>query len=349
MKAIRIGAKQVGKGKPCFIIAEAGLNHNGKLALAKKMVDAAAAAGADAVKFQAFKAEDLATKETAVAAYAANNVGKRISQQQLLKKYELKPKEFRALKRYCDSRNIIFLATPHTGGEIAEFVGSLTPAFKVGSGDLTNTPFLEQLAGKGKPMLIATGMATMREVKEALKAIYKTGNREVVALHCTTAYPCAFKDVNLRAMQSMQRELNCLVGYSDHTLGIAVPVMAVALGARVIEKHFTLSRKMKGPDHRASLEPLQLKEMVECIRAAEAALGSNAKKPAAAELKMRPYIRKSVVAAKDIGKGTMVRAEMLCIKRPGTGLSPALLKKIVGRKAKRKIKKGSLLLLGDLL
>ncbi len=347
MENIKIGTREVGKGRPCFIIAEAGVNHNGKFALAKKLVDAAALTGADAVKFQAFKSEDLATEKAEMAGYQEKSLGKK-TQREMLKKYELRLEDFEKLKEYCDEKGILFLATPHTGAKVLDFVDKLVPSFKIGSGDVTNLPFLEEVALKGKPIILSTGMSTMKEVKDALEVIYKTGNRKVVVLHCTTNYPCSFNEVNLRAMKAMQKELDCLVGYSDHTTGTTVPVMAAALGAVVIEKHFTLDKSLPGPDHKASLEQDEFREMVESIRNAELALGSCEKSPAESEVGMMKHARKSIVAAVDLEKGTRVTKEMLSAKRPGTGLSPALVSMVLGKEAKRGIKKGELILLGDL-
>src|SRR3989338_1215755 len=235
IKNIDIGKHEIGEGKPCFIIAEAGVNHNGNLNLAKNLVDAAFNAGADAVKFQTFRSENLATEKASRAKYQEENVGGSETQLQMLKKLELDYNDFKSLKKYCDVKGIIFLSTPHTDDAI-DFLDRLVPAFKIGSGDLTNIPFLKEVAKKHKPMILGTGMATMEEVKEALNAIYEERNRDVIMLHCTTNYPCPRNEVNLRAMETMMEELDCLVGYSDHTLGIDVAQMAAKLGAVVIEK-----------------------------------------------------------------------------------------------------------------
>lgn len=341
MKKIKIGTKYIGEGYPVFIIAEAGVNHNGKLTLAKKLVDAAKAAGADAVKFQTFEAEDVVTKNAPMAEYQERNVGKKETQQEMLKKLELKYEDFEVLKKYCDEKGIIFLSTPHS--DVIDFLNHLVPAYKIGSGDLTNIPFLEKVARKCKLMILGTGMATLKEVKEALKAIYAQGGRQVVMLHCTTSYPCPIEDVNLRALQTMQKKLDCLVGYSDHTLGITVPIMAATLGAVVIEKHFTLDRTLPGPDHKASLEPHELKEMVEAIRAVEKALGSARKKPTNDEERTKKITRKSIVAKVNIPKGTVITKNMLAFKRPGTGIAPKNIHMFIGKKAKKNIKKDTFL------
>ncbi len=349
MENIKIGTRKIGKGMPCFIIAEAGVNHNGSLETAKRLVEKAVEAGVDSVKFQAFKSEDLVTESAEKALYQSENVGKESSHLKMLKKYELSLEEFKELREYCDKKGILFLTTPHTGGKVLDFVDKIVPAFKIGSGDLTNLPFLESIALKGKPIIVGTGMSSMEEVKQALGVIYATGNKKVVALHCTTSYPCQFEDVNLNAMKAMQKELGCLVGYSDHTLGITVPIMAAALGAAVIEKLFTLDKAMDGPDHKASLDPQKLKEMVKGIRNAEKALGKSEKKPVESEMEIMKAVRKSIVAATGIPRGTTVTKGLVCIKRPGTGLGPAELKKVLGRKAGRNIKKDELIGLGDLV
>ncbi len=354
MKTISIGSKEIGGGNPVFIIAEAGANHNGRLEMAKRLVDAAASAGVDAVKFQTFKAEDVATSGAETVSY----MGERKSQLEVIKKYELKPEDFEKVKEYCDEKGIMFLTTLHSGGSLVEWADKLVPAFKIGSGDLTNKPFLEEVAAKGKPVLLATGMSTMDEVKKALEAIYKAGNRKVVALHCTTAYPCPLEEVNLNAMKTMRNELGCLVGYSDHTLGLEVPPVAVSLGAVVLEKHFTLGRNLPGPDHKASLEPKELCAMVESIRnpknvavdkgLEKTILGSSEKKPTKSELEMIKQVRKSIVAARAIPKGTKIARNMLSVKRPGTGISPMQMESILGKKAERDFKGDELIKFKDL-
>jgi N,N'-diacetyllegionaminate synthase len=342
MKFIKIDNKEIGENKPCFIIAEAGVNHNGKLDLAKKLVDVAVDAGADAVKFQTFKSEEVATDKAGSASYAKKNIGKDVKQLEMMKNLELKYDEFKKLKQYCDSKHIIFLSTPHSFDAI-DFLDELVPAFKFGSGDLTNIPALQYAAEKGKPMIIGTGMSTSKEVKETVNAIKKTGNQRVIMLHCTTNYPCPFEEVNMNAMITMQKELDCLVGYSDHTMGYTVPIMAATLGAVAIEKHFTLDRNLPGPDHKASLEPDELKNMVSEIRNVEKALGSLVKKPTKSEEKIIRIIRKSIIAKNEIKKGTIINQDMLIIKRPGTGLKPSEIMRMYGKKAKRTIKKDEIL------
>lgn len=338
MKTIRIVNKLIGENQPTFIIAEAGVNHNGQLELAKKLIDVAVIAKADAVKFQTAKAENLVTNKAGIADYAKRNIRKDMTQLEMIKNLELRYEDFKILKDYCDKKGIIFLSTPHSFDAI-DFLEDLVPAYKFGSGDLTNLPALKYAAKKGKPMILGTGMSTLDEVKYALKKIRSEGNDQLIALHCTTNYPCPLNEVNLRAMITMQKELDCLVGYSDHTLGVMVPIMAVSLGAVVIEKHFTLDRNLPGPDHKASLEPDGLKNMVEEIRNVEKALGSLDKKPTESEKNIMKLVRKSIVAKKDIEKGTIIDEDMLIIKRPATGLSSVELDRIIGKKTKRHISK----------
>jgi len=341
-KTILIGKKIIGEQYPCFVIAEAGVNHNGDITLAKQLVDVAKKAGADAVKFQTFKAEGVVTTNAAIASYARKNLGRTLTQQEMIKRLELSYDEFKTLKKYCDTKRILFLSTPHSFDAI-DFLTPLVPAYKFGSGDLTNFPALRYAAKKHKPMLLGTGMATLDEVRAAVRVVRKTGNNQIVALHCTTNYPCPLTEVNLRAMLTMRHTLNCLVGYSDHTMGITVPIMAATLGAVVIEKHFTLDKTLTGPDHKASLEPQELTKMITAIRNVEIILGSYAKRPTASEKNIMKTVRKSIIAKKDIPKGSFLRKDMIYIKRPGMGLPPAKLENILGKKTKRVIKKDELI------
>ncbi len=338
MKTIKISNKLVGENQPTFIIAEAGVNHNGKLELAKRLVDVAVEAGADAVKFQTFKSEGVVTAGLNSADYAKKNIGKDVGQLEMIKSLELNYKDFVSLKNYCDKKEIIFLSTPHSFDAI-DFLEDLVPAYKFGSGDITNIPALRHAAKKGKPIILGTGMSTLDEVGYAINAIKSEGNEQIIALHCTTNYPCPLEDVNLSAMITIQRELDCLVGYSDHTLGLSVPIIATAMGAAVIEKHFTIDKSLPGPDHKASLEPDELKSMIKEIRKTEKVLGSFDKKPTKSEKKIMNLVRKSIVTKKDIEKGTIVSEDMIVIKRPGTGLNPSDLDKIIGKKARRYIAK----------
>jgi len=339
---IKIGKKIIKEKTPCFIIAEAGVNHNGKFELAKKLIDVAKEAGVDAVKFQTFKSEEIVTPDASQAKYQAENIGKRESQHAMLKRLELPYSAFRELKEYCDKKKIIFLSTPHSEDAI-DFLEPLVPAFKIGSGDLTNLPFLEKIAKKKKLIILATGMATLKEIGEAVKTIKKAGNNKIILLHCTTNYPCPLEEVNLKAMITLKKKFGLPVGYSDHTLGIRVPIMARALGAQVIEKHFTLNKNLPGPDHKASLEPNELKNMVKAIRETEKALGSPIKKPTKAEQKIKKLVRKSIVAKVAIPKNSKIIRDMLVTKRPGTGIESRYMKRVLGKRVKTNVKKEDLI------
>lgn len=326
------------------IIAEAGVNHNGSLETAKKMVDAAVGAGADYIKFQTFHAHSLVTALCEAADYQKKNAGAE-KQQEMLKNLELSYDNFRELKEYCDKRGIGFLSTPFDEESI-DFIASLKPDFmKVPSGELTNLPFLRKMASTKIPVIISTGMANPEEIAKALQPFRKEGygSEDIVLLHCTTQYPTPMEDVNLLAMKSVSENFGYPSGYSDHTLGIEIPIAAATLGASVVEKHFTLDRKMEGPDHKASLEPEDLAAMVKAIRNIELALGNGIKEVKESE---RPNIlaaRRSIVAARPIAKGAIITEEDICAKRPATGLSPMLWDKVVGSKAIRDFDKDELI------
>lgn len=334
--------KEMIQNKRCFIIAEAGVNHNGSLDIAKKLIDAAKNAGADAVKFQTFKAEKLVTKETKMAEYQKKNTGKTESQYDMLKRLELSEEFHKILFDYSKKKGIQFMSTPFDEDAI-DFLDRLgVDAFKVGSSDANNIPYLIKMAKKGKTIYLSTGMSDMAEIKESVDTILKF-NKDLIVLHCTTEYPCPYDQVNLRAISTMRKELGVPIGYSDHTKGIGVAVAAVAMGAIVIEKHFTLDRKMAGPDHRASLEPDELKEMVMQIRNIELAFGDGRKELVEAAKKYVAVAKKSVVAKQHISKGAKITADMLAIKRPGTGLPPKSIYSMIGKTARAEIEKDSLI------
>lgn len=347
---IRIGDYEIGEGKPCFIIAEAGVNHNKDLEIAKKLIDAAVYANADAVKFQTFKSEGVMTKHARMASYQIKNIGKEESQLEMARKLEMPYENFLELKNYCDEKGIMFLSTPHSPDAL-EFLDPLVPAHKIGSGDLTNLPFLKKVAQKGKPVILSTGMATLEEVREAAAVIKDSGNDQLVLLHCTSNYPCPLADVNLRAMASIKKECDVLIGYSDHTVGIDVMKLASKYGAVVLEKHFTIDKNLPGPDHKASLDPEELKEAVKAIRNSdydvsigeEVVLGSSEKKPTQKEKEIAELVRKSVVAKVNISKGAMIKEEMLAIKRPGTGMLPKNISYIIGKTAAADIPEDALI------
>src|SRR3989344_2871163 len=329
MKDIVIQGKKVNYGRKPFIIAEAGVNHNGSLDLALKLVDAAAFAGADAMKFQTFRAEQVVTTGSQLA---------------MLRKLELKEKYYPALIQRAKERGIVFLSTPHGGFESVDFLQKMkVPAFKFGSGDLTNLPLLGYAAKFKKPMLISTGMSNSEEIKEAVQAIKKAGNSQILVFQCTTDYPLAPENVNLRAMQTLMKELGALVGYSDHTIGPQAVVMATALGACMLEKHFTLDRTLPGPDQVASMEPLDLKEMVRQVEKAMVILGSPKKRLLDCEKQYVKVARKSLVSARAIRKGEKFTVKNLTVKRPGTGILPKRWKEILGKRAKLNIKRDSLI------
>lgn len=322
-----------------LIIAEAGVNHNGSIELAKKLVEKAKEAGVDYIKFQTFKASKLVTKAAKQAEYQQKNIGKEgDSQYQMLKKLELSPEDHEVLIAYCKERGIKFFSTAFDFDSI-EYLHSLNLGlWKVPSGEVTNYPFLKRIAAYNEPTILSTGMCDMDDVRAAVNALYKNGlsKENLILLHCNTEYPTPFEDVNLKAMDALRNEFGVEVGYSDHTKGIEVPIAAVALGAAVIEKHFTLDRNMKGPDHKASLEPDELKAMVSAIRNIEKAVGGDGSKHVSeSERKNIAIARKSIVAACDIKAGDTFTEENLSVKRPGNGISPMKWDEIVGKTANR--------------
>lgn len=319
-----------------FIIAEAGVNHNGRMDLAYKLVDSAKEAGADAVKFQAFKAEKLVSMEAQKADYQKDTTDPKESQLEMLRRLQLDEEEQEGIKNYCEKRAIIFLASPFDMESVNFLDGLGLKIFKIPSGEITNLPYLRKIGSLNKEIIMSTGMANMDEVSESLNILIDSGTekRKITLLHCNTEYPTPYGDVNLLVMRTIKDRLGVNVGYSDHTTGIEVAIGAVALGASVIEKHFTLSKELEGPDHRASLEPGELKEMVIAIRNMELAIGHGEKNPSASELKNKPIVRKSIVAAKPIKKGEKFSEKNITAKRPGTGISPMKWDKIIGMEAK---------------
>ncbi len=335
---IKIGNKFIGNENSVFIIAEAGVNHNGDINIAKMLVDKAVFAGVDAIKFQTFKTEKLVTGYANMAEYQKNNIGKVDSQFNMLKKLELSYESFIELQEYCKVKGIMFLSTPFDF-ESADFLSSIDmEAFKISSGDLTNIPLLQHIARFNKPIILSSGMATLSEIEEALNAIYSLENKEVAVLHCTSNYPASIQSVNLNAINTIKNAFKVVSGYSDHTEGITIPIAAVAMGANVVEKHFTLDKAMEGPDHKASLNPIELKEMVRAIRNVEEALGTGIKRYNSSEIDTIKAARKSIVAARDIKAGECIDLIDLDYKRPGTGLSPKFYTDIIGRKINRNVK-----------
>lgn len=330
----------------CFIIAEAGVNHNGDINIAKKLVDKAKEAGVDAIKFQTFRAENLVTKEAPKAEYQKETTGDG-SQFEMLKKLELSLEDHITLKRYCEEKGIMFISTPFDFESVDLLEKTDVSLYKVSSGDLTNLPLLSYIANKNKPIILSTGMANLGEVEEAVETISKAGNDRTILLHCTSNYPTAYEEVNLRAMLTMKEAFKLPVGYSDHTIGIEIPIAAVALGAKVIEKHFTLDRNMKGPDHRASIEPDELKIMVRSIRNIELAMGDGIKRCNKSEENIRKVARKSIVAGRDISKDEVITINNISFKRPEFGLKPKYVDLVVGKKARRNIKVNEFITFND--
>lgn len=326
-----------------FIIAEAGVNHNGDLDIAKRLVDEAVKAGVDAVKFQTFKAENLVCKHAEKAIYQKETTDAKENQFEMLKKLELTYEMHEELKRYCKEKNILFLSTPFDLDSI-DYLNKLEmPIMKVPSGEITNFPYLKKIGQTGKEVILSTGMSNLQEIKEAVKVLKENGSPEITILHCNTEYPTPYKDVNLKAMVHIKEKLNLKVGYSDHTVGIEIPIAAVAMGATVIEKHFTLDKNMQGPDHKASLEPRELKEMVRAIRIIEKALGEKTKTPSLSEQKNIIVARKSIVAKKFIAKGEKFTEFNLTTKRPGNGISPMCWNDVIGKNASREYQEDELI------
>jgi N-acetylneuraminate synthase/N,N'-diacetyllegionaminate synthase len=343
MKKIEIGNKLVGDEQPIFIVAEIGVNHNGDIRLAKKLIDAAKDAGADAVKFQAFKTEKVVTKYAEKAKYQKETTGLSESQYDMIRRLELKDEEIRELYNYAKKNNIIFLSSAFDKESVDLLDNLGVPAFKVASGEITNFPLLRYIAEKKKPIILSTGMSTIGEIEEALEVIREKGVENIVLLHCVTSYPAKIEDVNLRVIEALRRRFKLPVGFSDHTLGITIPIAVAALGAVLVEKHFTLDRTLPGPDHRASLEPDELKDMVRAVRDVEKALGDRVKKPTKDEERIKKVVRRSIVAKMGIPKGTVITEDMLDFKRPGVGIEPKYLNEIIGKKAKKDIKPDGLI------
>jgi len=354
--------------EPTFVIAEAGVNHNGSVGLAKALIDSAVAAGADAVKFQSFVTENLVTNDAERAQYQIANTGNSESQYQMLKRLELSHPQQRELFDYCTSKRIQFLSTPFDDESLKFLVQDLgLETIKVGSGELTNAPFLHQVASTAKHLILSTGMSTESEIRSALGVVAhaftskqppsieqfersfdsEAGKRAITSrvtlLHCTTEYPAAPEEINLRAMQTMGERFECRIGFSDHSAGIHLAVAAVALGAKVIEKHLTTSRDLPGPDHRASLEPVEFKRLVADIRELEKALGDSIKKPTASETKNLSVARRSLVAARAIKAGEPFTVENIAVKRPGSGRSPFEYWSILGTRSPRDISKNEII------
>ena len=336
-----------------FIIAEAGVNHNGKLLIAKKLIDAAAESGADAVKFQTFRADRLVTVTASRAEYQIVNTGTSESQLEMLEKLELSPEMYRELFSYCQEKDIIFMSTPFDESSVDLLDNLGMEIFKISSGEITNKPLIQHVASKMKPIILSTGMSYLGEVEKAIGWIGDIWDKldkkpQLTILHCVSNYPARIEDVNLNAIRTMEMAFGLPIGYSDHTMGIEAAIAAVAVGARVIEKHFTLDRDMEGPDHKASLEPKELKDMVRAIRNIEKAMGDGIKKPAKSEISTRKIARRSLVAARDIKAGKILLSDDILTKRPETGIPAEFKDKIVGMQLENDISVDSVIRWEDL-
>jgi len=326
----KIGNHHIGAGK-CFIVAEIGVNHNGSLKLARKLIDSAKNAGADAVKFQTFKATRLVRQNAPQAKYQKKNFPSQ-SQYQMLKKLELSENDFKNISKYCAKKNIIFFSTPFDC-ESASFLNTLNiPAFKISSADITDLPLLKQIGKYKKPVILSTGMSTLKEIRQAVNTLKTAGNNKIALLHCTSNYPANYDELNIKSLETLKKTFNLPVGYSDHSIGYIASVIAVTLGASIIEKHFTIDKNLPGPDHKASANPSEFKEMVKYIREAEKMLGDGNKQPSSNEKQIAPLVRKSIVSAQYIPAHTVIKPSMLTVKRPADGISPASLPKVIGKK-----------------
>lgn len=339
---LTLARRQIGVGLPCFIIAEAGVNHNGDVSLAHQLIDAAAAAGVDAVKFQTFDPEQVAAPAAGKADYQVETTGEGGSQLDMLRQLALPREAYPPLMRHAADRGLIFLSTPFDQ-DSADFLRALgVPAFKVSSGDVTSHPFLEHLARTGLPILLSTGMSTLDEVTRAVNTIRAYGNMALALFHCVSNYPTAPTDCNLRAMETMRAAFGVPVGWSDHTDGTDISIAAVALGANLLEKHFTLDRNLPGPDHKASLEPHELRDMANAIRRAESALGDGVKRPVEAEIPIAAIGRRSLYWRTSLPANAVVTSNDFTSLRPGTGISPAEQSSLVGRRLARAVQAGAM-------
>jgi len=348
MNEFEIAGRKIGPGHPCFIIAEAGVNHNGDIELARRLIDVAVDAGVDAVKFQSFKAEGVVSTSAPKAEYQLETTNTDESQLDMLRKLELSRQAHLELQAYCQERSILFLSTPFDRESVDLLVEMDVPGFKIGSGEVNSLPHLVYIASKGKPVILSTGMSYLGEVYEAVRVMRNAGCPQIAVLHCVSNYPAEPSDINLKAIPAMAAALDVPIGFSDHTVGNTVLLAAVAIGACIIEKHFTLDKTMTGPDHRASVDPEELKLMVQTIRSVESALGTGIKAPAATEEHNRKIVRRSVAAASDIVKGQVLNESDLTLLRPGSGIPPSLLSEVAGRTARKDFRSGEIIVWSDL-
>lgn len=349
MKEISINGKKIGPKSPIFLVAEAGVNHNGKLNLAKKMIDIAIEAKVDAIKFQTFSTEKLLLKTTPKIKYQKENEEDQENFYDMLKKYELTIEDFKILKNYCKEMGLIFLSTPFDEISVKWLEDLNISVFKIGSGDMNNFPLLKLICSKKKPIFLSTGMATLEEVIESVNFIKSNNIEDIVIFQCTTNYPANYEEINLNVIDTYRKVFpNNIIGFSDHSLGFEASIGAAAKGVKVIEKHFTINKEMDGPDHKASLNPRELKEWVKHIRNLEKSLGDNKKFPSKNEQEIAKIARKSIVTIRDIKKGDVLTAQNIDIKRPGTGIPPKFFEEIIGKKVKDDITKDSVLCWDDL-
>lgn len=321
-----------------FIIGEAGINHNGSIDIAKKLVDVAVIAGVDAIKFQSFKTENIVTRFAERAAYQMKNEDGKLTQFDMLKKLELSEEDQIILKKYCDDKGIMFMSSPFDLESIELLKKLNLEIYKIPSSEIENVPYLKKIGALNKKIIMSTGMSTLDDVDFAMKILKNEGAKDITLLHCTSSYPTLYNEVNLRSIKTLKEKFNTSVGYSDHTMGTEVAIAAVTLGAVVIEKHFTLDKTMSGPDHIASLNPNELKTLVRQIRNVEKCLGNGNKKPTISENNVKKAARKSLVALRNINEGELFTEENLCVKRPGTGISPKLWEEFIGAKSKKNYK-----------
>ena len=348
-KTITIGNHKIGPNEPVFVIAEAGVNHNGDMGLAHELIDVAVKAGANAVKFQSFITADIVTPEAQKASYQVETTGQNGGQFAMLKSLELSGEQQAELKAHCDKTNILYLCTPYEkkSADLLEEIG--VAAYKIASTDTTNIQFLRYIARKGIPVILSTGMSFLGEVEEAVNELKLHGlDGKIIILQCTSEYPAPVNEINLRAMKTMELAFGCPVGFSDHTQGIGASPWAVAAGACVIEKHFTLDRNMEGPDHMASIEPEELTKLIKTIRDVEASMGDGIKQPVPCEIDNKPLMQKSLVSTRAIPAGELIKETDLACKRPGYGLKPTWFDKVAGKKTAKNIKKGELITLGSI-
>ena len=348
MRSVKISRKQIGDGHPCFVIAEAGVNHNGSLELARQLVDAAVEAGADAVKFQTFKAVELISASAPKADYQKETTEGGEQQLEMVRRLEMSEEMTRSVAEHAANRGIIFLSTGFDEESINLLDDIGVPAFKVSSGDLTALPFLEFIGRKQKPVILSTGMSYLEEVQKAVETLLAAGCREIALLQCVSSYPADPQEANLRAIQTLKDTFNVPVGFSDHFLENEIAIAAVSLGANIVEKHITLDVNLPGPDHRVSLTPERFKSLVKSIRLVEASRGDGVKRPTQGERNVRDVARRSIVAARTIPAGAIITRDMLAFKRPGTGISPAQWEAVVSKHAVREIPRDTLITTKDL-